>query len=209
MSAKYRRTRVHSSIDKLPPEAREELDAMLADAYNGVTYADMAQAVEEMCGIKLSVSAIGRYAIRYRREAQQADLMIQRMRTIADYARKHDVSEANTYINLLIQDGLTRRILDGQDDISQIPIKDAMRLGIQAQRAATYEYRYRDDRIVREDVNGEQLTRERLEWLRGVLRKKPGLLEDIEAALAEEEQDELVRASGNDGDGAALPGTNR
>ena len=205
MSAKYRRTRVHSSIDKLPREARDKLHELLSDPYNGVTYKQMSGTIEAMCGVKLSISAISRYAERYKREAQQTELVLRRMRTIADYTREHDLSEANTYINALIQDGLMRRILDGQDDISEIPIKDAMRLGIQAQRAASYEYKCRDGRITREEADSEREMQERLEWLRGVLRDNPELLAQMEDTIGDGE--EVVRTPGDDREGAGVPAT--
>lgn len=192
---KYERLRVHSSIDELPPDVRDELEGMLADATNGLGYRDMADIVEERCGIRLSTSAIGRYAKRYMREVKQVDMVMERMRMIADYAREHSVADASTYINALVQDGLMRRILDGQDDIDDMAIEDAIKLSIQAQRAAVYEYRYKDKCVVQEEADGEALAAERMAWLRSVLRDKPELLGHIEEAL---QADEMVCAAGDD-----------
>ena len=186
---KYERLRVHSSIDELPPDVRDELEGMLADATNGLGYRDMADIVEERCGIRLSTSAIGRYAKRYMREVKQVDMVMERMRMIADYAREHSVADASTYINALVQDGLMRRILDGQDDIDDMAIEDAIKLSIQAQRAAVYEYRYKDKCVAQEEADGEALAAERMAWLRSVLRDKPELLGHIEEAL---QADEMV-----------------
>ena len=155
MEKRYSRVRVHSSIDDLPPEARENLEAMLADATNGLSYKDMARAVEEQCGIRLSISAIGRYAKRYIREVRQIDLMMNRMRTVAEYVRQYGTAEAGACINAMIQEGLMRRILEGQEDIAELDIRDALKYSIQAQRAAVYEHRYVDQRVVLEEADGE------------------------------------------------------
>lgn len=186
---RYQRVRVHSSIDELPPEARENLEAMLADATNGLSYRDMAEAVEKQCGVRLSVSAIGRYAKRYIREVRQIDLMMNRMRTVAEYVRQYGTPDASACINALIQEGLMRRILDGQEDIAGLDIRDALKYSIQAQRAAVYEHRYVDRCVVRENSDGDKLEQERMQWLRGVLRENPELLEELTNVVLTEKKE--------------------
>lgn len=186
MEKRYSRVRVHSSIDDLPPEARENLEAMLADATNGLSYKDMARAVEEQCGIRLSISAIGRYAKRYIREVRQIDLMMNRMRTVAEYVRQYGTAEAGACINALIQEGLMRRILDGQEDIAELDIRDALKYSIQAQRAAVYEHRYVDQRVVLEEADGETQEQERMNWLRGILRENRDLLDELTREILQE-----------------------
>lgn len=180
---KYTRLRVHSSIDQLPEESRETLEEMLADAANGLSYKKMAEIIEGQCGIRLSISAIGRYAKRYMREVKQIDQVMQRMRMVSEYAREHGTADASMSINALIQEGLMRRILDGADDIADMDIEDAMKYSIQAQRAAVYEYRYRDNRIVREEVDADQMAEDRMQWLRSILRDNPELMAGIESKL--------------------------
>lgn len=186
MEKRYSRVRVHSSIDDLPPEARENLEAMLADATNGLSYKDMARAVEEQCGIRLSISAIGRYAKRYIREVRQIDLMMNRMRTVAEYVRQYGTAEAGACINAMIQEGLMRRILDGQEDIAELDIRDALKYSIQAQRAAVYEHRYVDQRVVLEEADGETQEQERINWLRGILRENRDLLDELTREILQE-----------------------
>ena len=177
--AKRERRRVRSSIDQLPAETRRRLEEMLADPNNGLTYRDMAEEVETQCGIRLSTSAIQRYAARYNRDAQQLKMMSERMRQIERYMDTHSPADLSAYIAALIQDGLLRRIQDGQDEIDEIPIADALKLSIQANRASAYVYRYRDQTIVREEANDDQNTAERMEWLRQTLRQNPELLREI------------------------------
>lgn len=201
MTAEERRSerlRVRSSIDELPPETREHLEELLSDVTNGLSYRDMSDIIEEECGKRLSTSAICRYAKRYMREVKRVDMAMERLRMISDYAREHSVADASAYINALIQDGLMRRILDGQDDIDDMSVEDAIKYSIQAQRAAVYEYRYKDKSLVREEADGAQLAAERMEWLRSVLRDKPELLMHIQEAM---QGDEMVCTAGNDGDG--------
>ena len=91
----------------------------------------------------------------------------------------HSPADLSAYIAALIQDGLLRRIQDGQDEIDEIPIADALKLSIQANRASAYVYRYRDQTIVREEADDDQNTAERMEWLRQTLRQNPELLREI------------------------------
>ena len=177
--AKRERSRVKSSIDQLPARTKAELEAMLSDTGNGLTYRDMADEVEAQCGIRLSTSAIQRYAARYNRDAKQLKMMSERMRQIEQYMDTHSPADLSAYIAALIQDGLLRRIQDGQDEIDEIPIADALKLSIQANRASAYVYRYRDQTIVREEADDDQNTAERMEWLLQTLRQNPELLREI------------------------------
>ena len=127
----------------------------------------------------MSTSAIQRYAARYNRDAQQLKMMSERMRQIEQYMDTHSPADLSAYIAALIQDGLLRRIQDGQDEIDEIPIADALKLSIQANRASAYVYRYRDQTIVREEADDDQNTAERMEWLRQTLRQNPELLREI------------------------------
>lgn len=194
------RLRVRSSIDELPDDAREHLEEMLADATNGLSYRDMADIIEDECGKRLSTSAISRYAKRYMREVKRIDLVMERMRMVSEYAREHSVADASTYINALVQDGLMRRILDGQDDIDDMKIEDAIKYSIQAQRAAVYEYRYKDKSLVQETADGQEIANSHMDWLRSILRDKPDLMRRIEEAMTDGGESVVCR-TGDDGPG--------
>lgn len=206
-----RRSRVKSSIDQLPQETRAMLEDMLSDAYNGLTYRDMAEAVEDECGIRLSVSAIQRYAARYNREAKRMLERAGQMRQIAKYMEGHSPADLSVYVAALIQDGLLRRLQDGQDEIDDIPIAEVLKLGIQANRASAYVCRYRDQTVSREDISEAERDEDRMNWLRGLLRNQPKLLSDIERAICDEGNDAASRdsavvcAPGDDGHGGGVP----
>ena len=202
--AKRKRARVKSSIDQLPAETRERLEGMLSDFNNGMTYRDMADAVEADCGVRLSTSAIQRYAARYNRDAKQLRIVAEQMRQIERYMQEHSPADLSAYIAALIQNGLLRRLQDGQDEIDDLPIKDALKLSIQANRASAYVYRYRDQTIQREAVEDGMTDEEHLNWLRSQLRENPMLLKEI---MEEEVHGgaEMVCAAGDDRDGDGLP----
>ena len=105
-------------------------------------------------------------------------------------------------IMALIQDGLMRRIQEGQEELFNLPIKDAVAMSMQAARTATYVYRYKDQRIEREEIDGAALETERMEWLRQTLRGNPELLWTI---LREVTDSGMVCAAGNDGNGDRMP----
>lgn len=202
--AKRKRARVKSSIDQLPAETREKLEGMLSDVNNGMTYRDMADTVEADCGVRLSTSAIQRYAARYNRDAKQLRIVAEQMRQIERYMQEHSPADLSAYIAALIQNGLLRRLQDGQDEIDDLPIKDALKLSIQANRASAYVYRYRDQTIQREAVEDGMTDEEHLNWLRSQLRENPMLLKEIMEGEANGGA-EMVRAAGDDRDGDGLP----
>lgn len=202
--AKRKRSRVKSSIDQLPTETREKLEWMLSDVNNGLTYKDMAETVEAGCGIRLSISAIQRYAARYNRDAKQLKVVSEQMRQIERYMQENSPADLSAYIAALIQNGLLRRIQEGQDEIDDIPIAQALKLSIQANRASAYVYRYRDQTIQREVLDDSMTDEEHMAWLRRTLRENPKLLREI----VEEERNEpvsMVCAAGDDGDGGGMP----
>ena len=112
--------------------------------------------------------------------------MMNRMRTVAEYVRQYGTAEAGACINAMIQEGLMRRILDGQEDIAELDIRDALKYSIQAQRAAVYEHRYVDQRVVREEADGETQEQERMNWLRGILRENRDLLDELTREILQE-----------------------
>ena len=81
-----RRTRVASTVDKLPDELRGQLDIKLADTTN--TYADLAVWLKDE-GYPISKSAIGRYAIRSSQAAQRVAETLQRTQAIAQAVEAH------------------------------------------------------------------------------------------------------------------------
>lgn len=179
------RVRVSSSIDELPGEAREKLEQMLADANNGLTYQDMVEIMAQE-GHKLSKSAICRYARRYMRHIRRLQTVQEQTRMLLQYMQENPATDLARQINALIQNGLMWRIVDGQDEIGDMSIEDAIKLSLQAQRAAVYEYRYRDSQIERVEAEGKDDEKARIDWLRQKLRDYPELLEHFERAVGGE-----------------------
>lgn len=182
---KITRLRNSSSIGELPTEAREKLETMLTDPSNGLTYQDMVE-IMAADGHQLSRSAISRYARRYLRHIQRMQAVQEQTRVLLQYMQENPATDLARQINALIQNGLMWRIVDGQDEIESMSIEDAIKLSIQAQRAAVYEYRYKDSQIERVEVDAREAEAERLTWLRQKLRDNPELLLHFETAIAQE-----------------------
>lgn len=176
------RLRVSSSIDELPGEARDKLEQMLTDANNGLTYQDMVEIMAED-GHKVSKSAICRYARRYMRHIRRLQTVQEQTRVLLQYMQENPGTDLARQMNALIQNGLMWRIVDGQDEIEDMSIEDAIKLSLQAQRAAVYEYRYRDSQLQRVQAEGQEDEAQRIEWLRQKLRDYPELLEHFEKAI--------------------------
>ena len=78
--AERRRTRVSSTIDRLPDDIRGQLDLKLTDPAN--TFSELSDGLKEE-GYEISRSAIGRYSIRSNRAAQRVAETLQRTQAIA------------------------------------------------------------------------------------------------------------------------------
>ena len=176
------RVRVSSSIDELPAEARAKLEAMLSDTGNGLTYQDMVDIMAKD-GFELSRAAICRYARRYLRHIRRTQDMLDQTRVFLQYFGDNPTDDVSRQINALIQNGLMWRLVNGQEELDDMDIKDAVKLCIQADRASVYRYRYKDSQIQRVQVDEKETEAERLEWLRSALRDKPELLTAFEDAL--------------------------
>ena len=81
-----RRTRVSSTIDKLPDDIKGQLDVKLSDTAN--TYEELSAWLKSE-GYEISKSAIGRYAIRSTQAAQRVAETIQRTQAIAQAVEAH------------------------------------------------------------------------------------------------------------------------
>ena len=84
--AERRRTRVSSTIDRLPDDIRGQLDLKLTDPAN--TYEELAAWLKGE-GYDISKSAIGRYAIRSTQAAQRVAETLQRTQAIAQAVEAH------------------------------------------------------------------------------------------------------------------------
>jgi hypothetical protein len=186
MPVKGAKLRTSSSIDELPTEAREKLEGMMFDMTNGIGYRDMARIMTED-GYPLSKSAIAAYARKKLLYLKRMQAVQEQTRIMMAYLEEHPSTDLARQINALIQNGLMWRIIDGADDISEMKIEDAIKYSLEAQRAAVYEYRYRDSQVERVPLDGEEEER-RVAWLREKLKDNPELLGCFERALAAPEK---------------------
>ena len=92
-----RRTRISSTIDKLPDDIKTELDVRLADTAN--TYEELSAWLKAE-GYEISKSAIGRYAIRSTQAAQRVAETLQRTQAIAQAVEAHPDPVSYTHLTL-------------------------------------------------------------------------------------------------------------
>ncbi len=111
--AERRRTRVSSTIDKLPDDIKGQLDVRLADTSN--TYEELAAWLKTE-GYEISKSAIGRYAIRTTQAAQRVAQTIQRTQAIAQAVEAHPDLDYTKAASMVLMDGLMQRVSTAEDD---------------------------------------------------------------------------------------------
>lgn len=112
-----RRTRISSTIDKLPDDIKTELDVRLADTAN--TYEDLSAWLKAE-GYEISKSAIGRYAIRSTQAAQRVAETLQRTQAIAQAVEAHPDLDYTKAASMVLMDGLMQRVSTAEDDFAEI-----------------------------------------------------------------------------------------
>ena len=129
-----RRTRISSTIDKLPDDIKTELDVRLADTAN--TYEDLSAWLKAE-GYEISKSAIGRYAIRSTQAAQRVAETLQRTQAIAQAVEAHPDLDYTKAASMVLMDGLMQRVSTAEDDFAEMPLDKAGRLIASLARNAT------------------------------------------------------------------------
>ena len=171
-----RRTRVSSTIDKLPDEIKTELDLRLADTAN--TYEEIAAWLKSE-GYEISKSAIGRYSNRSTQAAQRVAETLQRTQAIAQAVEAHPDLDYTKAASMVLMDGLMQRVSTAEDDFSSMPLDKAGRLIASLSRNATYEKRVRQDMKKKAELAFEQMEVE----LMAAIKQQPELVGELHDVL--------------------------
>ena len=172
-----RRTRVASTIDKLPDDLRGQLDLKLADTTN--TYADLALWLKDE-GYTISKSAIGRYAIRSSQAAQRVAETLQRTQAIAQAVEAHPDLDYTKAGSMVLMDGLMQRVSTAEEEYNEMPLDKAGRLIVSLARNATYEQRVRQEMKKKAELAFDQLETE----LMTAIKQHPELSGELHDVLA-------------------------
>lgn len=136
-------TRVRFRVDEYPPEAKELLEAMLADVRN--TYQDIAEAMTEK-GWPITKSSVQRYAMRTEAAAARIRAAAEQTRVLIQSIKDGQDVEASEVGSALLLDGLIRRMATAEDEFDLMPLDKAGRLLVQLQRSGVYKQRWKNER---------------------------------------------------------------
>ena len=184
-----RRTRVNSTIDRLPDDIKGRLDLKLTDTAN--TYEELSAWLKEE-GYEISKSAIGRYAIRSTQAAQRVAETLQRTQVIAQAVATHPDLDYTKAASMVLMDGLMQRVSTAEDDFQEMPLDKAGRLIASLARNATYEQRVRQEMKRKAELAFDQMETELLEKV----KQYPDLAAQLRDVLAKAR--ERVVADGGD-----------
>lgn len=184
---KRRRTRVSSSIDRLPPELKTQLDMKLTDTSN--TYVELAEWLKAE-GYDISKSAIGRYAIRSSKAAERVAETLQRTAAIAQAVEAHPDLDYTSAASMVLMDGLMRRVSTAEDEFAEMPLDKAGRLIASLARNATYERKVKADLKKKAELAFEQMEAELL----GLIKQDPALAAELRAVIAKAREKVLADA---------------
>lgn len=172
-----RRTRVSSTIDKLPDDIKGQLDLKLTDTAQ--TYEELSLWLKDE-GYVISKSAIGRYAIRSNQAAQRVAETLQRTQAIAQAVEQHPDLDYTKAASMVLMDGLMQRVSTAEDDFAEMPLDKAGRLIASLARNATYEKRVRQDMKKKAELAFEQLEAE----LMAAIKQHPELAGELHDVLS-------------------------
>mgnify|MGYP000832412147 CR=1 FL=1 len=172
-----RRTRVSSTIDRLPDDVRTELDLRLSDTAN--TYEELSTWLKEE-GYEISKSAVGRYALRSTKAAQRVAETIQRTQAIAQAVEAHPELDYTKAASMVLMDGLMQRVSTAEDDFAEMPLDKAGRLIASLSRNATYEKRVRQEMKKKAELAFDQMETE----LMAAIKQHPELAGELHDVLA-------------------------
>ena len=172
-----RRTRVNSTIDRLPDDIKGRLDLKLTDTAN--TYEELSAWLKEE-GYEISKSAIGRYAIRSTQAAQRVAETLQRTQVIAQAVEAHPDLDYTKAASMVLMDGLMQRVSTAEDDFQEMPLDKAGRLIASLARNATYETRVRAELKRKAELAFDQMESE----LMAAIKQHPELAGELHDVLA-------------------------
>ena len=172
-----RRTRISSTIDKLPDDIKTELDVRLADTAN--TYEELSAWLKAE-GYEISKSAIGRYAIRSTQAAQRVAETLQRTQAIAQAVEAHPDLDYTKAASMVLMDGLMQRVSTAEEEFQEMPLDKAGRLIASLSRTETYEQRVRQDMKKKSELAFEQLEAE----LMAAIKQDPELAKELHSILS-------------------------
>lgn len=142
MGRQRKKTRVTSSVDRLPEAVRQNVDAMLADTSN--TYLEISIWLMEQ-GFEVSKSSIGRYALRSSSAAQrllEAQMQTEKLVKIIQNKPDEDYTEAAMR---MMMDGLVNKLAAAEEEFDEMPLDKAGRLIASLSRTKVYKDRVRQD----------------------------------------------------------------
>lgn len=172
-----RRTRVSSSIDKLPDDIKGQLDVRLMD--NTISFIELSEWLKSE-GHEISKSAIGRYSRRSTAAAQRVAETLQHTRAIAQAVEAHPELDYTKAASMVLMDGLMRRVSSAEEEFDELPLDKAGRLIASLSRNATYEKRVRADLKKKAELAFDQMEAE----LMATIKQYPDLAGELHDVLA-------------------------
>lgn len=184
-----RRTRVNSTIDRLPDDIKGRLDLKLTDTAN--TYEELSAWLKEE-GYEISKSAIGatRSAAPRRRSGWRRPCSGPRSSPRA-VATRPDLDYTKA-ASMVLMDGLMQRVSTAEDDFQEMPLDKAGGSSPPWPRNATYEQRVRQEMKRKAELAFDQMETELLEKV----KQYPDLAAQLRDVLAKAR--ERVVADGGD-----------
>lgn len=180
-----RRTR--SSIDLLPDAVRAQFNMELERGL--MTFEELSEWLRSE-GYEISKSAIGRYSRRTNKEAARVLASIRSTEQVARVVEAHPDLDYTKAANVVLMDGLMRRVCSAEDEFDLMPLDKAGRLIAALSRNATYEKRVRQDMKKKAELAFDQMEVE----LMAAIKQHPELAGELHDVLARAKEKVLTDA---------------
>ena len=185
MGEQRRRTRIRCKIDDLPPDVKVTVDLMLADTRN--TYQQIVDYIDSTdCGITVSKSAVGTYALRKNAAVQRLKEAQEQTKVLIEAVKSNPDADYTEPALQIIGGELTKKFAAAQEEWDEMPLDKAGRLMDALSRTKVYKDKIRADLAAKTKVALEEFKRQ----VYAEFEKYPDLLERI-ISIANQMADKL------------------
>lgn len=175
MGEQRRRTRIRCKIDDLPPDVKVMVDLMLADTRN--TYQQIVDYIESTdCGITVSKSAVGTYALRKNAAVQRLKEAQEQTKVLIEAVKNNPDADYTEGGLQILAGELTKKLAMAQEEFDEMPLDKAGRLMVALSRTKVYKDKVKADVTTKVKLALDAFKKEVYNELEG---KEPELVERL------------------------------
>lgn len=164
MGKERSRSRITCKIDRLPPDVKKEVDAMLSDSSN--KYWEISEWLKEQ-GHDISTSSVGRYAIRIGKATARLMEAQRQAEALAVAIRANPDADYTEAAMRILMDGLVNKLATAEEEFDEMSLADAGKLVTNLSRTKAYKDKVRQDMMSRMELAFKGMESEIMQTIKG------------------------------------------